>query len=898
MKYFRQTKLTVALIAIALLCMMLPVLASAATVVASGTCGAQGDNLVWTLDSDGTLTISGRGNMKDYGYYDDLPWDAYYDKIQKIIISSGVTSIGDFAFSCMNVTHVAIPYGVKTIGERAFDLSSISTITLPSSITTIYDGAFMESDLTSIALPYGLTSIAYSTFRWCDKLTDVTIPDSVTSIEQDAFTGCTSLRNLTIPASVRTIDNFAFGYQLSTDATGYTRLDGVTITGVPGSAAETYAKNNNITFIPLSGVVASGNCGAQGSNVTWTLDNNGTLTISGSGAMADFSSDNIPWGNYSEQIKVAEILSGVTRIGDLAFYGCESLTSIVIPSGVTGIGQSAFAGCWELASVEIPSSVTRIDYAAFAQCRELTTVTLPSGLTSIASRLFMESGLKSITIPAGVTSIGYEAFRGCALTSIVIPSGVIEIGSSAFADCSALTSITLPSDLTGISDYMFRWCEKLTNVTIPSSVTTIGTEAFANCESLKNLTIPATVKAIGSHAFGYWETDWLSYDWRLYNDVAIIGMPGTAAETYAKNNNIPFIDQTNLDTPKLSSVTFDTTGVTIMWDKVPGAEKYRVFYKTTGGWKKLTDTTATSYTWTKAKSGTKYAFTVRCINSAATSYTSAYDTTGKSVTYIAAPKVSSVTNAVNGVTIKWGKVTGAENYRVFYKTTGSWKKLTDTTKTSYTWTKAKSGTTYAFTVRCISKTGKSYTSAYDTTGKSITYIAAPKVSSVTNAVGGITIKWGKVTGAVKYRVFYKTTGSWKKLTDTTSTSYTWKKAKSGTKYSFTVRCLSATGKSYTSNYDTTGKSITYVAAPKVSSVKGNAKSGVTIKWGKVTGAVKYRVYYKTTGGWKKLTDTTKTSYTWQGAKKGTYAFTVCCISSTGKSKTSAYDTKGVSFKVK
>ena len=254
-------------------------------------------------------------------------------------------------------------------------------------------------------------------------------------------------------------------------------------------------------------------------------------------------------------------------------------------------------------------------------------------------------------------------------------------------------------------------------------------------------------------------------------------------------------------------MTNTTKGITIKWGKVNGAAKYRVFYKTTGGWKKLADTNANSYTWTGAKSGKTYAFMVRCVSADGTKFTSAYDATGKFITYIATPKLSSVSNTATGITIKWGKVTGAEKYRVFYKTTGSWKKLIDTTSTSYIWTKAKSGTKYAFTVRCINSKGTSYTSAYDTTGKSITYLAAPKVSSVTATSKGITVKWGKVTGAAKYRVYYKTTGGWKKLTETKSTSYTWTKGKKGVKYTFTVCSLSSTGKT-ASTYDTKGKSVT------------------------------------------------------------------------------------------
>ena len=355
--------------------------------------------------------------------------------------------------------------------------------------------------------------------------------------------------------------------------------------------------------------------------------------------------------------------------------------------------------------------------------------------------------------------------------------------------------------------------------------------------------------------------------------------------------------------PEISKVEYTSTGIKITWKAVTGADKYRVFYKANGesSWHKVCDTTSTSYTWTDAQSSTHYAFTVRCLSSDGKTYTSAYNTTGKTIGSLVTPKVSSVSNTTTGVKISWGKVTGALNYRVFYKANGesTWHNAGDTSSTSLTWTKGASGTKYAFTVRCVSKDGKTYTSAYDTTGKSITYIAAPKISSVSNTTTGVKISWGKVTGAAQYRVFYKANNesTWHKAGDTTATSLSWTKAQSGTKYTFAVRCLSKDGSSYTSAYDSTGKSITYIAAPKISSLS-KTSSGIQIKWGKVTGAAQYRVFYKANGEstWHKAGDTTSTSFNWSKAQSGTkYTFTVRCISADGQTYTSAYDTTGVSI---
>ena len=382
-------------------------------------------------------------------------------------------------------------------------------------------------------------------------------------------------------------------------------------------------------------------------------------------------------------------------------------------------------------------------------------------------------------------------------------------------------------------------------------------------------------------------------------------------KSYTSEYDTKGLSITYLAAPKITSVTGEAGSVTVKWGAVTGAAKYRVFYKTasTGGWKKIADTTSTSYKWTAAENGTTYTFTVRCVSSDGSTFTSDYDTKGLSITYVstlATPKISNVTGNAGNVVIKWNAVTGAAKYRVFYKGDTGWKKIADTASTSYTWTAAEAGKTYTFTVRCVTSDGVTFTSDYDTKGTSYTVpsgkLATPKLSTITYDVTGVTIKWGSVSGAAKYRVFYKPSGatSWKKLADTTSTSYVWKAAENGAKYTFTVRCISADGNTFTSDYDTTGKTITdttTLGTPKISGVSGTA-GNVTIKWGAVTGAAKYRVFYKSGSSWKKIADTTSTSYTWTGAEAGTYTFTVRCVTSDGSTFTSNYDTTGVAFTAK
>ena len=215
------------------------------------------------------------------------------------------------------------------------------------------------------------------------------------------------------------------------------------------------------------------------------------------------------YNEYSGSVTIPKTVTyngttySVTSIGEWAFDGCSSLTSITIPNSVTSIGGGAFDDCSSLTSITIPNSVTEIGSSAFWGCSGLTSVTIGESVTSIGYRAFKGcSSLKFLTIPNSVTSIGDDAFRGCSgLTSVTIGESVTSIGNYAFYECSSLSSVIIPNSVTSIGNRAFFRCSGLTSVTIGESVTSIGEYAFGGCTLLASVTICDATTYIGGNAF-------------------------------------------------------------------------------------------------------------------------------------------------------------------------------------------------------------------------------------------------------------------------------------------------------------------------------------------------------------------------------------------------------------
>ena len=263
--------------------------------------------------------------------------------------------------------------------------------------------------------------------------------------------------------------------------------------------------------------------GTLGENVSWSLDTGtGALTVTGSGAMGDYSFEGSPLWNYRSYIKSVTIADTVTSVGDNVFQGCSNLTTVDLGSGITKIGDSAFYECKALTEIVLPNNVATISYQSFYACYALTEISIPNTVTTIGGCAFQAcSNLISVTIGSGVASIGYFAFYSCyKLSKVVIsdPDAWLKISfdrdyanpltyaHSLYVGDELLTDLVIPGTVTEINQYAFNGCTSITSVYIPQSVKSIGQYAFNGMSSLK------TVRYAGSQA------DWLKINISSYND--------------------------------------------------------------------------------------------------------------------------------------------------------------------------------------------------------------------------------------------------------------------------------------------------------------------------------------------------------------------------------------------
>ena len=397
------------------------------------------------------------------------------------------------------ITHATLEEGVTEVGRYGFfHCRNLQEVILPNTVTQLRDGAFY----------------------YCASLETITIPATVTLIGEEVFEGCESLTEITFGGTIAQ-------WQALVDGSNNDMIANFAIHCSDGSINDSHELPKN----------------ACGDNLTWTLDEWGTLTISGSGAMYDYMipGNPPPWRWDSAAIGYVDFADGVTHIGSYAFWYCTNIDVIPIPASVTSIGQYAFGNCLSLTEVDYSGSragweaisineagneyllaatlicanpdedQTSVSFDAASGCLTISgtgmmpsyEVSFDSGYCATGAPWYdYHDSITSVVIESGITAISSGAFSGCShLAEVSLPETITEIGSHAFNGCSALTEISIPDGVNSIHPGTFSGCTSLAHVGFPEQLLVIDHSAFSYCSSLTSLEFPSKLTTIRYQAF-------------------------------------------------------------------------------------------------------------------------------------------------------------------------------------------------------------------------------------------------------------------------------------------------------------------------------------------------------------------------------------------------------------
>ena len=352
----------------------------------------------------------------------------------------------------------------------------------------------------------------------------------------------------------------------------------------------------------------------------------------------------------------------------------------------------------------------------------------------------------------------------------------------------------------------------------------------------------------------------------------------------------------SLDPPTLEGVTPIASGVKLSWKAVEGAEYYSVLLSQKDGTWMLLDTTSyLQFTDKDAQNNQEYTYTVICSSKSGEQMSAPSE--NKTLKFYTAPQISKIYGLTSGVRFSWEAIEGIESYRVMRKTTGgNWETIGHTEEAIFTDENAQSNTQYTYTVCCEAKDQSALLSGYSEKGKTLRFLSAPAISKVGYTASGVTVEWDPVEGAESYRVMRKTNdGEWERVKTVTTPKYTDNGVENNTKYTYTIRCVTAEG-DLQSGFSTKGRSVYYFDAPVLTGLTQD-EDDVLITWDAVEGAEAYRIYRKPKDGkWEAIASTSETRYWDEDLETATYVYTVRCVTADNKSIRSGSN-KGVEIEL-
>ena len=780
--------------------------------------------------------------------------------LKNVTWSKNLTSIDSSAFSnCSALETLELPISVTNLGYGAFsNCDGLTTIIIPDSVTKLGTKVFYDCDaLTSVKLGSGITAIPASTFEHCDVLESIVIPRRVTTIGNSAFKDCVKFTSITIPRSVTSIGSTAFSYPAK-----------MTIYGVSGTYAETYANDNGIKFVDKQ--VGATDITLDPARLTINKGASAMLTLT---IKPEDFTDTVSWKSSDTSVVTVSDTGVVKGVG----LGTATIKVVV---------GSKSASCTVIVqqpvtSISLNSSSRTMDALETFQ---LTATANPS--TAVDRRVSWSSSdpaIASVDVNGLVTA--YK--KGSAVITVSAMDG-----SSVTATCKITVAnngyvCTNPTQMESPHNYPNNCGDAWIYTAAGATYLKVTFDKATNMES--GFDYLHIYNAAGEQVGKYTGTS-------LAGKTITVTGPSVKIKLVSDDSGnewgfkVTGITVTSSAAPAAPVVKLGNSATSgkpmLTWNTVEGATSYRIYRSTSkgSGYSLLGTVTATSYTNTGAKAGTTYYYRVKAVNDAGLSpYSNIVSGKVKSVTpKPSAPVVKIGHSASSGKPqLTWNAVSGATSYKVYRATSqkGTYSLLGTVTATSYTNTGAKAGTTYYYKVKAVNSAGESAYSNIVSGRATVTTLTMGH--SATSGKPQLT--WKAVSGAASYKVYRATSknGAYSVINTTKALTYTNTGAALGTTYYYKVEALNASGKSMGFSAIVEGK-VAPVLAVGYSSVSGKPQ----LTWKAVPGATEYQVYRSTqqNSGYTKINTTTSTSYVNTGAKAGTtYYYKIVAVKGTAAS---------------